>query len=162
MIKAFVTFIMIYMFWILLTLSLSLDELLLGAAVSLAVTYISRGFLFTKSRARALHPLRWLNAAIYLIVFIWEEIKAHLDLACRIITGRINPAIIKVRADLDTDINRTMVANSVTLTPGTLTVRIGGKNLFIHWIAYRKEHNVGKTFETYATRVFEHRKKWKW
>lgn len=162
MIKAVVTFIMVYLFWIVLTFSLSLDELLLGAGVSLAVTYISREFLFTKTRARALHPLRWLNAVVYLLVFIREEIRAHLDVACRIITGRISPAIIKVRADLDTDIGRTMVANSITLTPGTLTVRIGGKNMFVHWIAYKKEHDVGKVFETCATHVFEHRKKWEY
>jgi len=160
MIKLLVTFIMVYLFWIFLTFSLSFDELLLGAAVSLLVTYISREFLFTKTRARALHPARWLNAFAYLVVFIWEEAVAHLDLAYRIITGRINPSIIKVRADLDTDIGRTMVANSITLTPGTLTVRAGGKNLFVHWIAYRKEQNVGKRFERLATRVFEHRKKW--
>jgi len=160
MIKAVVTFLMVYLFWIVLTFSLSPNELLLGAAVSLLVTYISREFLFTKTRARALHPARWVNAIVYLVVFIWEEIKAHLDLAYRIITGKIRPAIIKVNADLDTDIGRTMVANSVTLTPGTLTVRIGGKNLFIHWISYNKEHDVGKRFEKLATRVFEHRKKW--
>ena len=161
MIKAAATFVMVYLFWIVMTFSLSADELLLGAAVSLAVTYISREFLFTKTKARALHPLRWLNAAVYMVIFIWEEIKAHFDIAYRIITGRIRPAIVKVQADLDTDIGRTMVANSITLTPGTLTVRVGGKNMFVHCIAYRKEHDVGKIFEKYATHVFEHRKKWK-
>ena len=161
MIKAVITFVMVYLFWILLTFSLAFEELLLGAAVSLAVTYISREFLFTKTRARALHPVRWLNAAVYFVVFVWEEVKAHLDLSYRIITGKINPAIVKVRADLDTDIGRTMVANSITLTPGTLTIRIGGKNLFIHWIGYHKGHNIGERFERFATRVFEHRKKWR-
>ena len=160
MIKIAVTFLMVYLFWILLTFSISFDELLLGAAISLIVTYISREFLFTKTRARALHPIRWLNAVVYLAVFVWEEIVAHFDLAYRIITGRINPSVIKIKADLDTDIGRTMVANSITLTPGPLTVRIGGKNLFVHWISYRRGHDVGKRFERLATRVFEHRKKW--
>jgi multicomponent Na+:H+ antiporter subunit E len=161
MIKAAITFIMVYLFWMLLTFSLSADELLLGAAVSLTVTYVSREFLFTKTRARALHPLRWANALVYLAVFLWEEIVSHLDVAWRVITGRVNPAIIKVNADLDTDVGRTMVANSITLTPGTLTVRVGGKNLFVHWIGYRGEHNIGERFERFAARVFEHRRKWR-
>jgi multicomponent Na+:H+ antiporter subunit E len=161
MIKIVITFILVYLFWILLTFSVAFDELLLGAAVSLLVTYISREFLFTKTRARALHPLRWANAIGYFIIFVWEEIIAHIDLGYRIITGRINPSIIKIKADLDTDIGRTMVANSITLTPGTLTVRVGGKNLFVHWISYRKDHNIGKLFERMATRVFENRKKWR-
>lgn len=160
MIKIAVTFLMVYLFWILLTFSISPDELLLGAAVSLIVTYISREFLFTKTRGRALQPRRWLNAGGYFIIFVWEEIVAHLDLGYRIITGRINPSIIKIKADLDTDIGRTMVGNSITLTPGTLTVRIGGKNLFVHMISFKKDHNVGKRFEWLATRVFEHKKKW--
>ena len=161
MIKVVITFVMVYVFWILLTFSLAPEELLAGAAVSLAVTYVSREFLFTKTRARALHPLRWFNAVVYFFVFIAEEIEAHLDMAYRIISGRVNPAIVKVRADLDTDIGRTMVANSITLTPGTLTVRIGGKNMFVHWIGYRKGHDIGKRFERFASRVFEHRRKWR-
>ena len=83
MIKIVVTFLMVYLFWIVLTFSIAFDELLLGAVVSLLVTYVSREFLFTKTRARALHPERWLNAVVYLAVFIWEELVAHLDLAYR-------------------------------------------------------------------------------
>lgn len=161
MIKAVITFVTVYLFWIFMTFSVSPDELLLGAAVSLAVTYMSREFLFTKTRARALHPLRWLNGVVYLADFVWEEIKCHVDVAYRIITGRINPAIVKVRADLDTDIGKTMVANSITLTPGTLTIRIGGKNLFVHTINYAKDQKVGGSFERLASRVFEHRRKWR-
>ncbi|RLI97665.1 MAG: cation:proton antiporter [Candidatus Aenigmatarchaeota archaeon] len=161
MIKALITFVMVYVFWMLMTFSMSLDELIVGAAVSLTVTYVSREFLFTKTHARAMHPVRWLNAVIYFMAFLWEEAKAHARVVGMIITGRVNPAIVKIRADLDTDIGKTMVANSITLTPGTLTIRIGGKNMYVHTLNYSEKHDTGERFERLAARVFEHRRKWK-
>lgn len=154
------TFLMVYLFWILLSFSLAIDELLAGAAVSLLVTYFTYEFLFTKTRGRVLNPLRWMNAAVYFAVFIREEIKAHADLAYRIITGRINPGMVTVSADMETDIGRTMIANSITLTPGTLTVRISGKRLQVHCIDMEKGPDSSRVFESRARKVFEDKSRW--
>ncbi|MBU1535998.1 Na+/H+ antiporter subunit E, partial [Myxococcota bacterium] len=46
----------------------------------------------------------------------------------------INPGIVKVKTTLKSPMGRLLLANSITLTPGTLTVEIEGEYLFIHWI----------------------------
>jgi len=68
-------------------------------------------------------------------------IARKIDVAYRVITGKINPGIVKISPDLKTDLGITMLANSITLTPGTLTVDIDeNKNdLYIHWINVKKE-----------------------
>jgi len=63
-------------------------------------------------------------------------IKANIDVAYRVITGKINPGIVKISPQLKSDAAITMLANSITLTPGTLSVDIDEDNndLYIHWI----------------------------
>ncbi|GAG73932.1 unnamed protein product [marine sediment metagenome] len=71
-------------------------------------------------------------------MFLWECFKANLDVAYRVLHPRlpINPGIVKVRTKLTTDTALTFLANSITLTPGTMSVDIDKDNgiLYIHWI----------------------------
>ena len=61
--------------------------------------------------------------------------KANIDVAYRVITGKINPGIVKIAPGLKSDLAVTLLANSITLTPGTLSVDIDqDKNLYVHWI----------------------------
>ena len=46
----------------------------------------------------------------------------------------LNPGIVKVRTRLKSKMGRLMLANSITLTPGTLTVEMLGEWLYIHWV----------------------------
>lgn len=61
--------------------------------------------------------------------------KANLDVAYRVITGKIRPGIVKISPGLTRDESRTLLANSITLTPGTFTLEIDDEgNLYVHWI----------------------------
>ena len=124
----------------------SLYELLFGAILSIIVGFIART-VFIKDSFRMLNPVRWITFLVYVIgPFFISLSKANLDVAYRVITGRINPGIVKISPGLKTDLGITMLANSITLTPGTLTVDIDeGKNdLYIHWINVKKEAIVKK------------------
>jgi multicomponent Na+:H+ antiporter subunit E len=68
------------------------------------------------------------------VPFFIELTKANLDVAYRVITLNIRPGIIRVHSGMKTDLGIFMLANSITLTPGTLTVGIDEKtnDLFIH------------------------------
>jgi multicomponent Na+:H+ antiporter subunit E len=73
----------------------------------------------------------------------------------------IRPGIVKVRTDLESEMAKTFLANSITLTPGTLTVDIDGSDLYIHWINVVGEgveaHSdlIVRRFEKLLRRVFE-------
>ena len=88
------------------------------------------------------NPVRWFTFIAYVIgPFFVGMAKANFDVAYRVISGKINPGIVKVSPGLKTDLGITMLANSITLTPGTLSVDIDeDKNdLYIHWINVKEE-----------------------
>jgi multicomponent Na+:H+ antiporter subunit E len=119
----------------------SVEEILLGLILSLIVGFIS-GNLFIKKDLRMLNPIRWFKFIGYVFgPFFIGLTKANLDVAYRVITGKINPGIVKISPDLKTDLGITLLANSITLTPGTLTVDIDEEknDLYIHWINVKEE-----------------------
>ena len=90
-------------------------------------------------------------------------VKANLDVAYRVLHMDlpIRPGIVKVKSTLQSDLGLTFLANSITLTPGTLTVDIIGNELYIHWINVLTDDPEQQTaiivrrFENILKKVFE-------
>ncbi len=87
------------------------------------------------------YPRRSLRSVGYLIFLTWEIIKSNFILAWYIIRpdtrSKLHPAIMAVPLDADTDLEITLLASSITLTPGTITVDVGYDSqgqrvLFVH------------------------------
>ena len=51
----------------------------------------------------------------------------------------IRPGIVKIKTTLRSEFAKTLLANSITMTPGTITVDIIGDEMYIHWIFIRSE-----------------------
>ena len=147
-------FIFLMLFWFLLT-GPDKQELIFGAAVVLLITILMVGFadLFNDVR---LNPKAIIFSIIYLFVFLWELIKSNLDVAFRVLHPQlpINPGIVKVKTRLKSRIGRIMLANSITLTPGTLTVETKGDDFYIHWIDVTSDDINGATEKIVSK--FEH------
>ena len=73
---------------------------------------------------------------LFTVVFTIELIKSNVDVLVRVISPKvkINPAIVEVKTKLKTKMGRLALANSITLTPGTLTVDVQDEKMYIHWI----------------------------
>ncbi len=137
-----VTSFSVFVFYLLMTtasgnlLLWSKEELIIGAVLSIIVGAISKKILVKKD-FRMLSPRRVFLFVIYLI-FIWLPALAvaNIDVAYRVITGRINPGIVKIQPKLPNDLSLMILANSITLTPGTLSVEVDEKTnaLYVHWI----------------------------
>jgi len=155
-------FILIYVLWILLTWSLEPQYLLVGLAVA-AVTSLAFGGLLARHPRRFFEPKRYFWFIYYLLALLWYIIKANLDVAYRVLHPDlpIRPGIVKVRTRLETDVAKTFLSNSITLTPGTLTVDVVGQDMYIHWINVRSDDPEVQTevivsrFENILKRVFE-------
>ena len=70
----------------------------------------------------------------YLGVLIWEIIKANAATLKLIVSPhtRVHPVIVRFRADLRTRTARVLLANSITLTPGTITVSVEDDRFCVH------------------------------
>ncbi len=139
----------------------SAPELITGAILA-AIVGLLAGKVFVKRDFRMANPLRWGLAVVYFIgPFLWGMTKANFDVAYRVITGKIRPGIVKISPDLKTDFGLTFFANSITLTPGTLSVDVNEKNndLYVHWINVTKEkptsEDIAGSFEKWARRIAE-------
>ena len=70
-------------------------------------------------------------AIAYFIVLIIEIIKATLDVAGRTLNGKVEPEIIEIETELKRPISQVILANSITLTPGTLSIDVDTENCII-------------------------------
>jgi multicomponent Na+:H+ antiporter subunit E len=133
-------FILSMIFWLLVTFRFTMPNIAAGAAAS-AITAAIFGRYYFHNVGKFLHPRRWFWFIIYLISFTWACIKANFDVAYRVLHPAmpIRPGIVKVKTTLKSDFARTLLANSITMTPGTITVDIIGDEMYIHWIFIRSE-----------------------
>ena len=114
------------------------QHLTVGVFIALLVAVIT-GDLFIQRTHMLRHPKRYLYFFFYYLpTFLWEMAKANVDVAYRVLHPKlpINPGIVKVKTSLKSDTALTFLANSITLTPGTLSVDIDRDNgfLYVHWI----------------------------
>jgi len=160
--KYFTYFLIIFLFWLVLTFELSTANLIVGCAAAF-VTTLFFGKYFVTNVKKFYQPHRYFWLFIYLFIFIWECLKANFDVAYRILHPAlpIKPGIVKVKLDITSKFGRAILANSITMTPGTITVDIIDDYIYIHWIyvhstdpeIYSKK--ISGRFEKYIKRIFE-------
>jgi len=167
--KFLITTVVAYVVYLLLTIGSSTvalwstAELIIGAVLAVVVGAVLKN-RFIGEDLRMLNPRRWFTFIAYLFPFFFAMAKANVDVAYRVITGRINPAIVKINPNLKNDMSVTILANSITLTPGTLSVDVDPKTneLYVHWINIDPEvlkdmprdyHPICQSFPDWARRI---------
>jgi multicomponent Na+:H+ antiporter subunit E len=121
--------------WLIANNTLATETLITGvvitAAISLAFATFSRVYSVVRWSPRVIF-----NYLIYFGVFIQELVKANLNVMWVVFSPRIDikPGIVEIKTELTSPMGRLALANSITLTPGTLVVDMRGDSLFIHWI----------------------------
>ncbi len=83
-------------------------------------------------------------AIAYFIVLIVEIIKATIDVAARTVNGKVEPVIMEIETELKRPVSQVILANSITLTPGTLSIDVDEENQIIKvaTIVPRKKEDV--------------------
>jgi multicomponent Na+:H+ antiporter subunit E len=147
--------------WMALISKLDWQELICGILVCLVISY----FWADICSKLSLPPLKLkgvLLSLIYIVVLLWEIIKANFDVAYRVIHPKmpIRPGIVVIKTCLKSDVAKMILANSITLTPGTFTLDVIGDKLLIHWINVKTEDidkatkMIGQRFEKYLRVIF--------
>ena len=108
-------------------------------------------------------PRRLFWLLVYIPYFFYYLLKANFDVLYRVLHPDlpINPGIVKILTGLSSDMGKSFLANSITLTPGTLTVDIDGEYLYVHWINVTTQDIeeaskiISGRFEKIIRRIFE-------
>ena len=155
-------FIAAFAVWAMFTWVPDRQEMIVGAVVSAGMAIIF-GEIFAIHPLKVFNPKRWIYFIIYVPFFLYYVIKANLDVAYRVIHPRlpINPGIVKIKTGLKSEIAQTMLANSITLTPGTLSVDIKDNYMYIHWLDVKSQDveeatkMIASRFERILKEIFE-------
>ncbi len=158
--SAFIGVVILFAVWVMLT-DFSPQEMILGGATALLIVFLFHSRLAVLGDVK-LNPRSLVYMVMYLFVFIWELLKSNIDVARRVISPKlpINPGIVKVKTRLKSPLGRAFLANSITLTPGTLTVEMKDEYFYIHWIDVTSDDIEGATesivsnFEKYLEIIF--------
>jgi multicomponent Na+:H+ antiporter subunit E len=131
-------FILITAIWLMMANKLDTAELFTGVLVSLLVVLLAAPhFTFLDdikfTRDMPLYLIR------FVFVFVRALIEANIDMARRVLSPSlpIYPAVVEVHTELRSSLGKLLLANCITLTPGTLTIDVVGDTLQIHWIDAR-------------------------
>jgi len=159
-----ILFLLANIVWALLNWVPDWQNLLIGVFVSAFVSFLT-GDIFPGGIKVLFNPRRYFWALYYIPVFLWECLKANIDVAYRVLHPDlpIRPGIVKVKTNLKSDIALTFLANSITLTPGTMCIDINRPEgiLYIHWINVLDDSVEGATaiiaakFERILKGIFE-------
>jgi len=109
-------------------------------------------------------PVRVFWFLVYVPVFFYYVVRANFDVVYRALHPAmpIRPGIVKIKTNLKTDSAITALANSITLTPGTLTVDLTDDGyLYVHWINVKTDdveqatQLISQRFEWFLRKIFE-------
>lgn len=142
------TFVFCYMLWIAFTLTFATEELIGGLVASFVASLLASKFFIHDDPLYIFNFKRLYYMIAYIPIFIRELIKANIDVAKRSFNPKlpINPGIVKVPTDLKSDYGLAMLCNSITLTPGTISMDVteeDGRNyIYIHWIDVQSKNPI--------------------
>jgi multicomponent Na+:H+ antiporter subunit E len=153
-----ISFLILFILWIIFSGRFDLFHLILGAVSSGIVATFSGELMFTTTNPKGIF-LSWLRLARYIPWLIYQVFLANLHVMYLVFHPRmmdlINPQIIEFESCLKGDYARTTFANSITLTPGTITVNVTVLGLFsVHCIDERSGQVLPGEMEARITKVF--------
>ena len=136
------------MVWILLA-GVSPPELILGAAISIVLALLIAKFTDISISWKT--PVQIvLFIVLYIPVFLYELVKSNIDVLSRVLNPKlpINPGFVKVKSEVKGNLGKLILANSITLTPGTISVDADDEGIFVHWIDVK-----GSSEEEYSEKI---------
>jgi multicomponent Na+:H+ antiporter subunit E len=159
--KYIMTFLVLLLVYLFLA-GFTLAELILGGLISAVLSMlIVKTVNYSMDITLPWKLLKFM--VIYLPVFIYKLILANLDIAHRVLSVKIplNPGIVKVKTKIKGDFGKLTLANSITLTPGTLSIDVDEDGIYVHAVDVKgttaEEHqkNISGPFENILGGIFK-------
>jgi len=147
--------------WIAISSSLAIESVITGALIAAVLAYMfARRFAIW--RGIRFSPKRLCHFILYTGVFGVELVRANISMMRYVYSPRLSvePGIVKVKTNLKSPIGRLALANSISLTPGSLVLDIGDDELVIHCLDIgaidpkKVAETVSGPFETHLERAF--------
>ncbi len=146
--------ILLFTMWMILTANFEVANIIIGVGLSFAVALLYSK-MFKHNDFETINPY-WLG--VYLLVLAKNLIISNIQIAKRTLSKdmALAPAIVAVKTELKSDWKKLLLANSITLTPGTLTLDVKDETLYIHIIEcadIAKKEQITQEFEEIIQKI---------
>ena len=120
-------------FWIILFENTSAVIMISAPLIAAASILLSEKFLLKESYYN-LYPFNVLRLMRFTFFLFFEIFKSGLSIIPSILSGKSNPTFVEIYTELDQNMDLIVLSNSITLTPGTITVDLEGQRLVVLWM----------------------------
>ena len=166
--RRLIYFVLAFFIWILLTWpfvdgKVDMQLIIAGVVASVIVAFLFHEIL-PKEHHVFISPVRIFWLIVYVPVFFYYVLIANIDVVYRVLHPKmpIHPGIVKIKTRLKSESAITALANSITLTPGTLTVDLTHDGfMYIHWINVKTDdieeatRLIAERFEYFLEKIFD-------
>lgn len=127
-------YILFFLIWIIFNGQFTLEIAVFGAVIAGMIYWFICRFFHYHPRTDLFLGKRLFQLLYYAFVLVREIIKANFEVIRMIMSSRyeIEPAVVRFKTDLKTSFTRILLANSITLTPGTITVSLENDEYVVH------------------------------
>lgn len=155
------TFVLLFGIWVIFSGQFDAFHLSLGLLSSLFIAFISSDLLFlNRSKSLGARFVEVVKFPGYFLWLFWEIVLSNVHILKLALTPgdikELDPSLVRIKTDLKTDFGKYVLANSITLTPGTITINVDGDQMLIHAISKHTASGVSSdTMEKKVANVFE-------
>ena len=143
----FVLVVILFLFWILLTVNFSLIFLSIGFLISIGIGLIATRLTLAsvEGKRKTLKQYFFATEHLFGLFFsaVFRIIIANVELIYQVLTLKIDPKIVRIKVNLSSDAELTLISHLITITPGTLVIDVDDANkkgesyLFVHFSYFR-------------------------
>jgi len=140
--------------WCILYESISIEIVLTGIFVGLLSIVFSNKFLMANQTYTIYYnPIKFIA---FIIILLFNIIKSGIIIIPSLITGKINVGIVKIETKVDSGLPTSIIANAITLTPGTVTIDKNKNQLTVLWlnVKSRNKEKAGKYIKGDFEKIF--------
>ncbi len=140
---------LLFCIWLILSANLQMANIVVGLVISFSISLLYTKLFAKEDKFEMINPF-WFF--VYILVLAKNLITSNLQIAKRVLSKdmKLAPQIVEVKTELKSEWKKLLLANSITLTPGTLTLDIKDDTLEIHIIEFRDGYDKNE-----ITREFE-------
>lgn len=131
-------YLLLLLLWIALNGKFTLEIFIFGIIISSAIyAFMCKCLEYSPSSDKVLFT-NVLHGITYIFVLLFEVAKSGITVLKFVLQKKIDiqPQIVVFRVPLKTEFLKTLLANSITLTPGTITVNVDGDVFYVHALDY--------------------------
>ncbi len=123
-----------FVLWMIIFGSFTLESVLFGLGISAVIFAFTCAFMDYSIRKEAALYAKIPQFTRFIIVLVRDVVKANFTVVHMILSGReeLEPVIVHFHSDLKTPVAKAIFADSITLTPGTITVFLRNNEFVVH------------------------------